>query len=546
MDELWAAHTEQLARDHRETEDTLPVWGQPTPARERRTTNTWKDRIRAQGIFSEGTRTASPYRRLKLVMDYWCALWFWPIEAADRLPDREAFLNEIALVLTGSVYQPDLGPNQTADLFGEEYAEHAADIARRISNEIGMLDLDRLFEQFPRLKFVDELARRHRFHHWELAFADLFYGVGSDGRMHGGFDLVLGNPPWVKVEWEEAGVLGDYNPLVVLRGHSAVEISALRSNAFERHGELRSAWFTELEEAEATQTYLNARQNFPLLAGQKTNLYKCFVPQAWMVASEAGVAGFLHPESLYDDPKGGAFREALYPRLRAHFQFQNEKRLFEVGHPALFSINVYGGTAPDPAFLHIANLFAPATVDACLDHNGRGPVPGIKDDANDWNTAGHFHRVVEVDADALASFATLYDVPGTPPLMARLPALHAKPLLAVLRKLAAPSETSRRPEGRVPRHRPLERDHGATRRNHPQGDAVPGASSGARPVRSPLLRRKSLQQDPAAGMYAERPLRHPGSHDLARRLPAAHELRGRMQPGRVRTAHAKGVVAGGG
>ena len=179
VDELWAAHTEQLARDHRETEDTLPVWGQPAPARERRTTNTWKDRIRAQGIFSEGTRTASPYRRLKLVMDYWCALWFWPIEAVDRLPDREAFLNEIALVLTGSVYQPDLGPNQTADLFGEEYAEHAADIARRISNEIGMLDLDRLFEQFPRLRFVDELARRHRFHHWELAFADLFYGRGQ-------------------------------------------------------------------------------------------------------------------------------------------------------------------------------------------------------------------------------------------------------------------------------------------------------------------------------------------------------------------------------
>ena len=191
VDELWATHTEQLARDHRETEDTLPVWGQPAPARERRTTNTWKDRIRAQGIFSEGARTASPYRRLKLVMDYWCALWFWPIEAADRLPDRDDFLNEITLVLTGSVFQPGLGPNQTVDLFGEEYAAHAADIAKRIANEIGMLDLDRLFEQFPRLKLVDDLAKRHRFHHWELAFADLFYGERPDGRIRGGFVLEL-------------------------------------------------------------------------------------------------------------------------------------------------------------------------------------------------------------------------------------------------------------------------------------------------------------------------------------------------------------------
>ena len=192
VDELWAMHAEQLARDHRETEDTLPVWGRWVSEDERHTTNTWKDRIRAQGIFSDDTRTASPYRRLKLVMDYWCALWFWPIQATDRLPDRDEFLNEITLVLTGSVFQRGVGPTQTADLFGPEYAEHAGAIARRITNEIGMLDLDKLFEQFPRLKFVDELAQRHRFHHWELAFADLFYGERADGRVRGGFDWCWG------------------------------------------------------------------------------------------------------------------------------------------------------------------------------------------------------------------------------------------------------------------------------------------------------------------------------------------------------------------
>ena len=438
VDELWTLHTEQLARDHRETEDTLAVWGQPAPASERRTTNTWKDRIRAQGIFSEDTRTASPYRRLKLVMDYWCALWFWPIRDADRLPDRDQFLNEITLVLTGSVYQPGVGPNQTLDLFGAEYAEHAADLARRITNEIGMLDLGRLFEQFPRLKFVDELAERHRFHHWELAFADLFYGERADGSVRGGFDLVLGNPPWIKVEWKEGGVLGDYAPLFVLRKYSATEITAMRDDAFERHAGLRDAWLGELEEAEATQAFLNAGQNYPLLAGQQTNLYKCFLPQAWMIGSENGVAGFLHPEGVYDDPKGGAFREVLYPRLRAHFQFQNEKKLFtEVHNRTLFSINIYSGTLHEPAFAHVANLFAPATVEACRDHDGHDPVPGIKGDDGDWSTAGHVHRIVKVDQEALRTFATLYDEPSTPPRKARLPVLHAQPLLAVLQKLTA-------------------------------------------------------------------------------------------------------------
>ena len=549
VDELWAAHTEQLARDHRETEDSLTVWGQPAPARERRTTNTWKDRIRAQGIFSEGTRTASPYRRLKLVMDYWCALWFWPIEAAERLPDREEFLNEIALVLTGSVYQPDIGPNQTADLFGAEYAEHAADIARRISNEIGMLDLDRLFEQFPRLKFVDDLARRHRFHHWELVFADLFYGIAPEGRVRGGFDLVLGNPPWVKVEWEERGVLSDRNPLFVLRDHSAAEISALRSDAFERHADLRSAWLTELEEAEATQTYLNARQNYPLLAGQKTNLYKCFVPQAWMIGSEAGVAGFLHPEGVYDDPKGGAIRKALYPRLRAHFQFQNEKRLFaEVDHHTLFSVNVYGGTAPDPAFLHIANLFAPATVDACLDHDGCGSVPGIKDNANDWNTAGHAHRVVEVDADALASFATLYDVPDSTAGHGAAvgPARQNSPRRTA--QARRPSETSWRLEGRVPRHRPLERDRwrNATEpsagrrgsRDIQQSWSCPVRISSS-PIPSTRPRGGNVRRTATTTSWTSR--------YCPKTICRERELRGCVQAKcRVRTAHAEGAVAGGG
>ncbi len=429
VDEHWAEHVKQQAADRAATEDALPVWGQPEPKRPR-TANEWKDAIRRQGVHSEGTRTAGPYRRLKLVMDYWCALWFWPIAEAHRLPSRDEFLNEVMLVLTTSLYQPDIGPSQTADLFGEEYADHAPDTARRITDKLGMLDFERLFAEFPRLAFVNKLAERHRFHHWELAFADVF-------AQRGGFDLVLGNPPWVKVEWEEGGVLGDRNPLFVLRKRSATEMTALRGEMFERYAGLREAWLAELEGAEATQAFLNARQNYPLLAGQQTNLYKCFLPQAWMIGREGGVAGFLHPEGVYDDPKGGTFREALYSRLRAHFQFQNEKKLFsEVDHHASFSVNVYANTRDEPAFKHIANLYAPATVDACLEHDGRGEVPGIKDDGA-WTTAGHADRVVDVDTAALANFATLYDAAGTPPRRARLPALHAKTLLGVLEKLAA-------------------------------------------------------------------------------------------------------------
>ena len=437
VDKLWALHTEQLGADHRETEDPLGVWGLDGVSGGSPTSNAWKDRIRAQGVLSQGTRTASPYRRLKLVMDYWCALWFWPVRESERLPTRQDFLNEVSLVLTGSVYHPEVG-TQVRSLFGDDYAdaEHAADIAQRITDEVGMLDLEKLFEQFPRLRFVDELARQRRFHHWELAFADQFYGARPDGKARGGFDLVLGNPPWIKVEWEERGVLGERNPAFALRKLPASELSKQRAAAFARHEGLRDAWVAEVEEAEATQAFLNSGQNYPLLKGLQTNLFKCFLPQGWMIGSDRGVAGFLHPEGVYDDPKGGGFRAALYPRLRSHFQFHNEKRLFpEVDHHRTFSVNVYGSPLPSPEFAHIANLYAPTTVAACLDHNASGPVPGIKDEQGRWNTAGHTDRAIKVDGNALGVFAALAGK-GGPALEARLPALHARRLLSALNKLS--------------------------------------------------------------------------------------------------------------
>ena len=437
VDELWALHTEQLARDRRETEDSLPVWGRASSMRPRHTANDWKDRIREQGVFSQGTRTVGPYRRLKLVMDYWCALWFWPISQSEQLPTRDEFLNEISLVLRGSILQPGLGPNQTEDLFGQEYAQHADEIAKRITNEIGMLDIDKLFKQFPRLKCVDGMANERRFHHWELVFADVFYGKRDHGSVRGGFDLVLGNPPWIKVEWKEAGVLGDFDPSLALRKHSAIELTRGRDEAFERYSGLRDAWMADVEDSEATQAFLNAPQNYPALAKQQTNLFKCFLPQAWMIGSEDGVAGFLHPEGIYDDPKGGSFRREVYSRLRSHFQFANERKIFaEVDHHTAFSVNIYGGQSTSPKFVHIANLYAPATIDATFDHNGGPDVPGLKDDEGQWNTNGHRSRVLEVDEVTLATFASLYDDNDTPPSEARLPALHSQELLAAVNKLA--------------------------------------------------------------------------------------------------------------
>ena len=491
VDRLWREHTQMLTQDRKRTEDSYPLWGQQD-VQAHHTSTREKDDIRTGGIFNTNARIASPYRRLKLAMDYWCALWFWPLSKVDELPDRQKWLFDLNTLLNSAgTFQfaaeqesllPDgeeeasLSPRGQAqrrtaegwpegrakdervkgwgeggfskpveDLFAAEQPQQTlraeTRAARDVSTPRGELNLEKLFKNpvFATLKMANELGEHFRFFHWELAFADLF-------AKRGGFDITLGNPPWRKVEWQEGGVLGDYNPAFVLHKLSAKQLTEEREEAFKRSPELEQSWFDELVEAEGSQEFLNATQNYPQLAGQKANLYKCFLPRAWFNVNASGVSGFVHPEGIYDDPKGGGLRREVYPRLRQHFQFHNEVGLFaEVHHATIYSINVYGPKREEAAFRHIANLFIPQTIDISFTHEGQGQVPGIKEEVESnngaiksiWNTNGHSDRVIGIGQQELALFAQLYDEAGTDALEARLPALHARQLMAVLDKFAA-------------------------------------------------------------------------------------------------------------
>lgn len=463
IDQLWAEHAATLRLDRHKTEDAFAIWGQNAEGKASSTAE--KDTIRASGIFNHDAKIATPYHRLKLVMDYWCALWFWPLDKVDELPDRATWLMELNLILqtqifdfklptqggldfdadgeavdqttTSALSEIQTGTDLLAPVQGSFLEEtqptltEAEQQLQQVLTAKGQLHLPSLYQRFSRLGLVKTLADRFKFFHWELSFADIF----AD---RGGFDVMLGNPPWLKVEWNEAGVLGDFNPEFLIKKLSATQLRQQRADAFARKPELAKAWFTELEEAEGTQCFLNAMQNYPELKGVQTNLYKCFLPQAWRWGSEQGVSGFLHPEGIYDDPKGGEFRAKVYPRLKAHFQFHNELGLFaEVHHATMYSINVYQADRADSvAFSNIANLFQPTTVDHCFAHHGEGAVPGIKDENSKWNTKGHASRILHIDLPTLSTFAELYDEKGTPPLQARLPAIHSQELISVLEKFA--------------------------------------------------------------------------------------------------------------
>ena len=454
IDHLWQDHIQILRADRQRTEDRFVIWGQEGTTISHTTTEQ-KDKISREGIFNNNAKIASSYRRLKLVMDYWCALWFWPVDEAHLLPDRYDWLFELNLILQGTVFnfqpvQTDINfvatrgegsPSQKAAGFDKPTQaelvadgvqlnltdqEHAAKTVRTASGE---LHLEKLFDRFPRLKLVNCLSQRYKFFHWELAFADVF----AD---NGGFDIMLGNPPWLKIEWDQSGILSDSNPQFILRKLSAQQLREERSAAFERDSTLKDDWFSELSEAQGTQNFLNACQNFPELQGIQTNLYKCFLPQVWRWCNSQGVSGLLHPDGVYDDPNGGELRARIYPRLRAHFQFQNVKKLFEIDSNNKFAINIYASYQANFRFPLLCNLYFPKTIDLCFDHDGTGLVPGQKNENNEWNLDGHARRISWITKNDLRVFSEIYGESSTPLLEAFLPSIHSQELTSVLEKFS--------------------------------------------------------------------------------------------------------------
>lgn len=427
VDRLWRVHTQELRKLREETSDHFPVWGQPCYGETRSQSDLdWKDKKLDQELLSKGVQYSSAYRRLKFVMDYWCALWFWPIDEFDNLPSRDEYLLELQYILEGSLMD-EYGEEQgQLTLFPETRPrQEQLDFAK----ELGVVNLDDLCKKFPRLALVQYIAADFRFHHWELEFSDIF-------QRRKGFDLILGNPPWVKIEWEEGGILSEFNPAFSVHKLSASNIATLRELVLDNKDRIHP-YLKEYIESDSTQNFLSATQNYPILKGIKTNLYKCFLPLAWNIQANHGITGLLHPEGHYEDPKGGILRESVYSRLRKHFQFDNELNLFkDVGHRFRFSINIYSNFNRDISFHNIANLFTPSTIDLCYNHDGNGMAGGYKNDNDQWNTEGHKDRITRITNAELKTYALLFDRTNGNSTQTNLPSIHLNSLNLVLNKLA--------------------------------------------------------------------------------------------------------------
>ena len=355
---------------------------------------------------SEKAENASEYARLKLAMDYWCSLWFWPIDQADLLPTRSQYLTEMSLILTGEVPQEEGFTLMPMDNDQPTLMDTMDDSHERDYMYDHTVDLDELCrgdgEPAQRLRLVKEVAKKQRFFHWELEFADVF--------KDGGFDFMVGNPPWVNVQWSETDAVSDANPYFAIHKLTASDLSK-RMGELLKNSRIRTMYLREYVNIAGALAFYGSTGNYPLLQG-RINLFRCFLPNTWdYTRKHDGVSAFVHPDELYGDTRAGVLREQIYRRLRYHFQFINEKKLFSgVHHETMFSLNVYRNPETNdklPQFDSIWNLYDPKTIDECYASDATGTIPGVKNELGEWNTQGHKSRVISISKGELLMFSKL-------------------------------------------------------------------------------------------------------------------------------------------
>ena len=334
----------------------------------------------------------SAYRRLRLVMDAWCALWFWPLTTDVTPPSLDEWLSTLEGLL-GKQVKDAKGTDGTlvdasswAELETMEEVELGLAGARKVQSVV---------DEHEWLTVVREVAEAQGFFHWELDFATVF--------ARGGFDLQVGNPPWVRPDVSIETLLADGDPWWMLTKKPPVTDRKQRlPYTLARPGVLTTV-LDGAAETEVLAEFISDQSVYPIMEG-RPDLYRAFMCQVWEHQKQQGISSLIHMETHFTDAKTPELRAATYRHLRRHWQFINELQLFDIQHQKIYGTHVYG-REQSPLFLHATSLYHPDTVLRSLMHDGSGEEPGFKDPhTGTWDLRPHAARIQSVDESALKTW----------------------------------------------------------------------------------------------------------------------------------------------
>lgn len=239
--------------------------------------------------------TSQAYEHQKLVHDAWCAAFLWPKEQ------------------TGEV----------------AYAAPTTEIWRTLR--------DKKAPPAPVLvETTQRIAEQYALFHWELAFPQVFE--------RGGFDVVLGNPPWERVKIQEQEFFAE-EPYIA-NARNAAERKKIIAALPTTDPELWQKWRLASRIAQGQSHFSRQSGRFPLCGTGDINTYALFAEHNWHIIGPLGRAGFIVPSGIATDDTTKAYFKAITKShaLRSMWEFEN-KGFFTAGkgHMLRFALTTLSG-----------------------------------------------------------------------------------------------------------------------------------------------------------------------------------------------------------
>lgn len=237
-----------------------------------------------------GILESQAFRHQRLVADAWCAAFVWP-----KTPG------------------PDAESAPTNDLWRQLRDGQGTPPARTVET-------------------TERLARQYHFLHWHLAFPHVF--------QKGGFDVVLGNPPWERVKLQEQEFFASRSPEIAEAANAAARkklIAALPHT----DPTLWHDWCAASREAEGQSHFVRQSGRYPLCGKGDVNTYAIFAEHNRSILEALGRAGFIVPPGLATDDTTKAYFQELVSTngLVALYEFENEEFLFSgIDHRVRFIV----------------------------------------------------------------------------------------------------------------------------------------------------------------------------------------------------------------
>ena len=178
------------------------------------------------------------------------------------------------------------------------------------------------------------VADREGFLHWEAAFPGVWWRWQEEQPV-GGFDAVIGNPPWDRIKLQEVEWFSTRSPELALAPTAAARKTGIQQLR-DKGAPLADEFDAAKERADKLGELIRASGNYPLLGGGDINLYSLFVERAMGLIKPDGFVGLLTPSGIYADKTAAGFFKSISTSGRVGGLFDFENRRLGTGLPPFF------------------------------------------------------------------------------------------------------------------------------------------------------------------------------------------------------------------